>query len=117
MSPKRKTYNAYLYVRIYLRLAQFIYNGYTHAQTYTYINVYLRASMHEHMHAVMYKCIHLHATMYEHMHAIMHICIHYACTLNGVQGYITIITPTPFYSAAWKSEIPTLPCCVLKSAR
>ena len=43
--------------------------------------------MHEHMHAIMYKCIHLHANMYEHMHAIMYKCIHYACTLNGVQGY------------------------------
>ena len=76
--------------------------------------------MHKHMHAIMYKCIHLHANMYEHMHAIMYKCIHYACTLNGVQGYktitTTIITPVPFYSTAWKSEIPTLPCCVLRAA-
>ena len=79
--------------------------------------MYMYICMHEHMHAIniMYKCIHLHANMYEHMHAIMYKCIHYACTLNGVQGYVTI-TPMPFYSAAWKSEIPTLPCCVLRAA-
>ena len=67
--------------------------------------------MHKHMHAIMYKCIHLHANMYRHMHAIVYKCIPYACTHNGVQGYvttITITTPGPFYSAAWKREILTL---------
>ena len=73
--------------------------------------------MHEHMHAIMYKCIHLHANMYGHMHAIMYKCIHYACVLSGVQGYCNNnkIRYIVFW-ALWKSEIPTLPCCVLRAA-
>ncbi len=45
--------------------------------------------MHEHIHAIMYKCIHLHlrANIYKHMHAIVYKCTHYARVLNGVQGY------------------------------